>query len=89
MNNAEVQAQVDLVQQVSTEMRAALHPLLIGKGPEVQSAVIADLAATYLASLAPPLRPGMRTMLIALIDNLVPINERAMFGEEGHPYGRD
>jgi hypothetical protein len=68
--------------------RAFLHPLLAGSESEVQSAVLADLTATYLAGIAPPLRPTMRAMFIQLIDDLVPQNEREIFGEAGHPSRR-
>jgi hypothetical protein len=35
--------------------------------------------------VAPPLRPEMRAMFIELVDQLVPENERELFGEAGHP----
>lgn len=54
----------------------------------MQSAAIADLAATYLAGVAPPYRSKMRKMLIDLIDKLVPVNEREMYGPDGHPFMR-
>lgn len=76
------------IQFIVKAARAFLHPLLAGSEPEVQSAVLADLAATYLAGVAPPLRPGMRKLLIDLIDELVPGNERELFGEAGHPFMR-
>jgi hypothetical protein len=66
--------------------RAFLHPLLAGNEPEVQSAVLADLTATYLASIAPPLRPELRAMFIQLVDDLVPENEHELVGEAGHPW---
>lgn len=65
--------------------RAFLYPLLAGHPPEVQSMVLADLTATYLAGVAPPLRPELRAMFIELVDQLVPENERELFGDAGHP----
>lgn len=76
------------IQFIVKAARAFLHPLLAGSEPEVQSAVLADLAATYLAGVAPPLRPEMRKLLIDLVDDLVPQNERELFGEAGHPFMR-
>lgn len=78
-------AQIHDMQFIVKAARAFLHPLLAGSDPEVQSAVIADLAATYLAGVAPPLRPDMRQMFIDLVDDLVPQNERELFGDAGHP----
>jgi len=65
--------------------RAFLYPLLAGNPPEVQSVVLADLTATYLAGISPALRPKMRASFITLVDQLVPVNERELFGEAGHP----
>jgi len=66
-------------------MEQHIHPLLNGLGPDVQSAAVADLAATYLAGCAPSQRPLMRQMLIELIDQLVAPNEKLLFGDKGHP----
>lgn len=71
------------VRRLHKAIQKHLHPLLKGKEPEVQSAVIADLAATYLAGLDPLVRAEFRGMFIALIDHLVPENEREMFGPGG------
>lgn len=70
------------------ETVAAIRPLLVGKGPDVQSAALADLTAVYLAGIAPPLRAEMRGLFIDLVDQLVPVNEKQLFGEAGHPYGQ-
>lgn len=75
-----------VVKRIRKAIRVHVHPLLKGKGPEVQSAVLADLTATYLAGIAPPLRPEMRAMFIKLVDELVPENERELFGDVGHPF---
>ncbi len=63
-----------------------IHPILTGHPPEIQSAAIADLAALYLAGCAPSQRPVVRQLLIELIDLLVPVNERLLFGDRGHPH---
>ena len=82
-------AQIEEIQFVVKSARAFLYPLLVGRPPEVQSAVLADLVATYLAGVAPALRPEMRAMFIQLVDHLIPENERELFGDLGHPFMRD
>lgn len=77
-----------LAERIRPALAEHIHPLLHGHPPEVQSAAIADLAATYLAGIAPPLRPKMRKLLIDLIDVLIPLNEGAVFGDAGHPFMR-
>ena len=79
---------MDDIEFIVKAARAFLHPLLAGHPPEVQSAVLADLIATYLAGVAPPLRPEMRAIFIELVDDLVPVNERELFGDDGHPFMR-
>jgi hypothetical protein len=64
-------------------IRTHLHPLMKGKEPEIQSAVVADMAATYLAGLAPQYREEFKRMLFRVIEDLVPENEREMFGPGG------
>jgi hypothetical protein len=66
-------------------IRKHLHPLLKGKEPEIQSAVVADMAATYLAGVAPQYREEFKRLLFKVIEDLVPENEREMFGAAGHP----
>lgn len=82
------EGQIHEIEFIVKAARAFLYPLLAGSDPEVQSAVLADLTATYLAGVAPPLRPEMRAMFIQLVDDLVPENERELFGDRGHP-GKD
>ena len=74
------------IQFIVQAARAFLYLLLAGNEPEVQSAVLADLTATYLAGIAPPLRPEFRAKFIQLVDALVPLNERELFGDAGHPW---
>jgi hypothetical protein len=81
----DIDAQISDTQFIVKAARAFLYPLLAGHEPEVQSAVLADLTATYLAGVAPPLRPKVRAMFIELVDQLVPENERELFGDAGHP----
>lgn len=84
----DLDALVDDTAFIVSAARAFLYPIFAGNPPEVQSAVLADLVATYLAGVAPPLRPEMRALFIDLVDQLIPENERELFGEAGHP-GKD
>jgi hypothetical protein len=77
-----IDEQIRDAQFIVKAARAFLHPLLAGHEPEVQSVVLADLVATYLAGVAPPLlRRELRAMFIELVDHLVPENERELFGD--------
>ena len=74
-----------LVQRIKKGIRLLVHPIMKGQEPEIQSAVIADLAATYLAGIAPQYREEFQALFFRLIEELIPENEREMFGEHGHP----
>ncbi|WP_042776364.1 hypothetical protein [Sinorhizobium fredii] len=63
-------------------------PILKGHRPEVQSVVIADMLATFIAGHAPPLREMVLGKTMELVRALVPINEALLFEEKGHPYSR-
>lgn len=55
-------------------------PLLAGHPPEIQSAVLADLLAMFLAGHqgadAPALREEILRLHIATVRDLIPVNER-------------
>lgn len=67
------------------ELSLAIRPLLAGKPPEMQSAVLADLLSLWIAGHHPELREQMFRDHIALVRELVPESEKEMFGEAGHP----
>lgn len=69
----------DLVRQIK--------PILSGQGPEAQGAVVAELAALWLAGHNPALREGVLDALIEVIDRLVPLCEVELFGTAGYPQG--
>ena len=60
----------------------AVKPLLAGYEPEIQSAVLADLLATWLACFQGPVKDQAREDFLAghidLVRELVPINEKAL-----------
>lgn len=58
---------------------------LAGRGPDTQSAILSDLVARYLAGFPDVLRPEMMRILVELVWQLVPVNEKLQFGETGHP----
>jgi hypothetical protein len=62
-----------------------ITPILTGEGPEVQSATLADLTSMLIAGHAPQLREQILALHIDLIRQLVPVNEKIMFGDLGFP----
>jgi hypothetical protein len=73
------------------EVRAAgallslMAPLLAGHPPGVQGAVLMLLLAKWLAGHAPVLRSRILELHVASALNMVPVYEREIFGEAGHP----
>ena len=73
------------VQQVSGQ----IQPLLKGRAPQVQSAVLADLLSLWLAGHWPPAaREELFDDFVKLVRDLVPESEKHLFGAAGHPAGR-
>lgn len=66
-----------------------IAPLLSGLGPFVQGAVLADLTSRWLTGWPPHLREIALDGHVGLVKRLVEPNERALFGEAGHPGGRN
>lgn len=62
-----------------------IHPFLTGRSPDMQGAILADLLATWLAGHPPWMRDEILAMHVDGVRQLVPVNERLMFGERGHP----
>ena len=63
----------------------SIKPLLAGRSPDVQGAVLADLTAIWLAGHPPQIRSEMLEHQIQYIRVLIEANDRIMFGEAGHP----
>jgi hypothetical protein len=72
-------------ESISLELRPIVFPKLRGKDPEVQGAVLADLVSVWLAGHHPELRDEVLRMHTALVRELIPISDREMFGDAGHP----
>lgn len=84
MRNAKFRAGLKLVDQVPPIV-AEIKPILTGKHPAVQGAVLADLLATWLAGHPPVMREHMVSETIRTVLRLIPCNEMEIFGEAGHP----
>lgn len=63
--------------------------ILAGHDRLAQSAVLADLLATWIAGHTPQYRDEVLTDHIDLVRDLIPHNEREIFGNAGHPGWRD
>jgi hypothetical protein len=69
----------------SEELVESIRPLLAGQGPVVQGAALADLVSMWIAGHNPASRDEALNDWLELVRNLVPINERKMFGDAGFP----
>lgn len=63
----------------------AIRPILAGRSPEVQGAILCELLSMYLAGHSPMLREEILTMHFTAVRELIPVCERELFGEAGHP----
>lgn len=57
-----------------------IRPLLAGRSPEVQRAVLADLLAIWVAGHPPQLRQGLMDMHIDMVRVLIPLNAKIIRG---------
>jgi hypothetical protein len=55
----------------SRTLSLQIQPLLMGQGPDVQGAVLADLVATFFAGCHPDLREGAIEMWIETMRKLI------------------
>jgi hypothetical protein len=67
------------------ELLDQIRPMLHGRDPGVQGAVLADLTAIWLAGWAPAIREDVLRMHMEQIRVLIEVNEKIIFGEKGHP----
>jgi hypothetical protein len=70
---------------IRKEISLALQLRLKGYPPELQGAVLADLLSIWLAGHAPIVREEILQLHIAHVRELIEINEKLVFGEQGHP----
>jgi len=76
------------VMNLSREISLKLQPMLKGRDPGVQGAVLADLCAIWLAGWPPAAREELLNMHVQEIRELIEVNEKIIFGEKGHPQRR-
>jgi hypothetical protein len=69
------------MERTSRQIRA----ILAGRDPRAQSAILAELLSIWVAGLHPLLRAQLLTDHIALVQRLIPVSEKEMFGPKGHP----
>lgn len=65
-----------------------VRPFLAKRDPHVMSAVLADLLAMWLVGWPNFAREDVLADHLDLVRQLIPPNERALFGEAGHPQNR-
>jgi hypothetical protein len=62
-----------------------IRPLLAGRGPNIQGAVLVDLLATFLAGHRPDLRDEMLAIHIKYVRELIPVCEAEIFATRERP----
>jgi hypothetical protein len=67
----------------ASRLSALIQPLLHGRGPELQGAVLADLLAMFIAGHHPGLREEILQMHLGAVRELVPVCERQIFAQHG------
>jgi hypothetical protein len=79
----------DLDAMVALQVIEIIRPFLAGRDPAVQSAILADLLAQWVAGHHPLARTARLADHIDLVMALVPICESQQFGDAGHPGRKD
>ena len=62
-----------------------IKPLLAGRDPSVQGAVLCELLSLWLAGHSPMIRKAMFAMHFKAVQEMIPISEKELFGDHGHP----
>jgi len=81
-----------IAEKYATEIEGLVKkiaPMLGGRNPAVQSAVLADLLAIWLIGFPKQEREHHLQDICTLIRNLIPVNETEYFGEAGHPFSAE
>jgi hypothetical protein len=71
------------------QMTARMKEMLSGFPPEIQGAMLADLTAIWLVGHPPQIRHHLYCEHAIMIWPLVEANEKIIFGDAGHPAGRE
>ena len=88
MSKRQAQKEKEAAEKVERIARA-IKPHLAGISPEMQSAVLADLMAMYLAGHPDFVRQNLMRLFVDLVWKLMPVNEKLIFGDDGHPQNRE
>lgn len=68
------------------EIVTAIKPLLAGRKPEVQGAILCELLALWIAGHGDhQARAQLLDMHFKAVREMIPISERELFGPKGHP----
>ena len=67
------------------EILARLKPIIDGREPMLQSAIVAEFTALWLCGMPALLRAGMFIAHMELVRNILPSVEIEAFGPKGHP----
>lgn len=59
--------------------------MLAGRPPQAQGAILMELAATWLAGHPPAFRETSLALWVDALRGLIPVQEKILFGEKGHP----
>jgi hypothetical protein len=78
-------AMATVAMELSKEISLKLQPMLKGHDPSLQGAVLADLAAIWLAGWPPAAREALLEIHVQKIRELIEVNEKIIFGGKGHP----
>ena len=62
-----------------------IRPLLKGKDPDIQGAVLSELLALFIAGHHPQLRDHAMRAIIACTLDLVRVNDEMLYGPKGFP----
>lgn len=63
----------------------AIVPLFVDRRPEDIGAILASLTAIWVTGHAPKIRAEVLVDFIKLITEIVPIEDKRIFGDAGHP----
>jgi hypothetical protein len=89
MYEADSYERIDMTEATEAlELTDRIKPLLAGHPPEVQGAVLANLASLWLAGHPSALRSDLLKFHTDAIQRLTPVSVREIFGDAGHPSDR-
>jgi hypothetical protein len=76
---------LDEMSEQAAALVVQIRKLLAGQPPQVQGVVIADLSSMWIAGWNPKIRDDIMERHFDLVRDLMPVNEKIMFGDAGFP----